>query len=133
MFCGGRVRRISIPSAREQQWATICAELIYHIFLRRQWLRIWMAQSLNASSRLQDEIRFAAGVEGLQEVLRQRMTETAQQKKLYSLGLQQPRLVYFQGDIRPWEEATIHVSTEAVNRGLNVFEGLKGYWQADES
>jgi branched-chain amino acid aminotransferase len=61
------------------------------------------------------------------------MTETAQQKKLYSLGLQQPRLVYFQGDIRPWEEATIHVSTEAVNRGLNVFEGLKGYWQADES
>ena len=60
------------------------------------------------------------------------MTETAQQKKLYSLGLQQPRLVYFQGEIRPWEEATLHVSTEAVNRGLNVFEGLKGYWQADE-
>jgi branched-chain amino acid aminotransferase len=60
------------------------------------------------------------------------MTETAQQRKLYSLGLQQPRWVYFQGDIRPWEEATLHVSTEAVNRGLNVFEGLKGYWQADE-
>ena len=48
---------------------------------------------------------------------------------LYSLGLQQPRWVYFRGDIRPWEEATLHVSCEAVNRGLNVYEGLKGYWQ----
>lgn len=52
---------------------------------------------------------------------------------LYSLGLQQPRWAYFQGDVRPWEEATLHVSSEAVNRGLNVFEGLKGYWQADQS
>jgi branched-chain amino acid aminotransferase len=52
---------------------------------------------------------------------------------LTTLGLQQPRWVYFQGEIRPWDEATLHVSTEAVNRGLNVFEGLKGYWQADQS
>ena len=60
------------------------------------------------------------------------MTTTAQQA-LYALGLQQPRWVYFQGDVRPWEEATLHVSCEAVTRGLNVYEGLKGYWQADES
>jgi len=60
------------------------------------------------------------------------MSKTAEQT-LYALGLQKPRWVYFQGDVRPWEEATLHVSTEAVNRGLNVFEGLKGYWQADES
>ncbi len=58
------------------------------------------------------------------------MIKTAQQQTLYALGLQQPRWVYFQGDVRPWEEATLHVSTEAVNRGLNVYEGLKGYWQA---
>ncbi len=57
-------------------------------------------------------------------------TKSAQQA-LYSLGLQQPRWVYCRGDIRPWEEATLHVSCEAVNRGLNVYEGLKGYWQAD--
>jgi branched-chain amino acid aminotransferase len=50
---------------------------------------------------------------------------------LYSLGLQQPQWVYCRGDIRPWEDATLHVSTEAVNRGLNVYEGLKGYWQSD--
>jgi branched-chain amino acid aminotransferase len=60
------------------------------------------------------------------------MAKTTEQT-LYALGLQKPRWVYFQGDVRPWEEATLHVSTEAVNRGLNVFEGLKGYWQADES
>jgi branched-chain amino acid aminotransferase len=59
------------------------------------------------------------------------MTKTAHDEKLYALGLQQPRFVYFQGEVRPWEEATLHVSTEGVNRGLNVYEGLKGYWQAD--
>ena len=58
------------------------------------------------------------------------MTKIAQQT-LYSLGLQQPRLAYFQGDVRPWEEATLHVSCEAVTRGLNVYEGLKGYWQVE--
>jgi branched-chain amino acid aminotransferase len=47
--------------------------------------------------------------------------------------LQKPELVYFGGAIRAWEEAVLHVSTEAVNRGLNVFEGLKGYWRDDGS
>jgi branched-chain amino acid aminotransferase len=60
------------------------------------------------------------------------MTTTIPQS-LYSLGLQQPRWAYFQGDVRPWEEATLHVSSEAVSRGLNVFEGLKGYWQTNEN
>jgi branched-chain amino acid aminotransferase len=45
--------------------------------------------------------------------------------------LQRPDWVYFKGSIRPWEEAVLHISTEAVTRGLNVFEGLKGYWDAD--
>jgi branched-chain amino acid aminotransferase len=47
-----------------------------------------------------------------------------------SLQLQQPENVYFDGQVRPWEQAVFHVSTEAVVRGLNVFEGLKGHWQA---
>lgn len=46
-----------------------------------------------------------------------------------SLQLQQPDNVFFDGEVRPWEQATFHVSTEAVVRGLNVFEGLKGHWQ----
>lgn len=60
------------------------------------------------------------------------MTTTVPQS-LAALGLQQPRWVYFQGEVRPWEQATLHVSCEAVSRGLNVFEGLKGYWQTNES
>ena len=46
-----------------------------------------------------------------------------------SLQLQRPANLYFDGAVRPWEDGVLHVSTEAVVRGLNVFEGLKGYWQ----
>lgn len=45
--------------------------------------------------------------------------------------LQKPEWIYFGGKIRPWEEGVLHISSEAVYRGLNVFEGLKGYWQED--
>jgi branched-chain amino acid aminotransferase len=48
-----------------------------------------------------------------------------------ALQLQKPEVVFFAGEIRPWDEAVLHVSSEAVLRGLNVFEGLKGYWQHD--
>jgi branched-chain amino acid aminotransferase len=48
-------------------------------------------------------------------------------------NLQRPEFVYFGGKLCPWDEATLHVGCEAVNRGLNVFEGLKGYWQPDGS
>ena len=45
-----------------------------------------------------------------------------------SIRLQRPENVYFEGKVRPWEEAVLHVSVESVVRGINVFEGLKGYW-----
>ncbi len=45
--------------------------------------------------------------------------------------LQVPKYVFARGRIRPYKEAVFHVSSEAVVRGLNVFEGLKGYWQPD--
>jgi branched-chain amino acid aminotransferase len=45
--------------------------------------------------------------------------------------LQKPKFVYMTGRIRPWDEAVLHVGCEAVNRGLNVFEGIKGYWRVD--
>lgn len=53
--------------------------------------------------------------------------------KTSALQLQKPELVFFGGEIRPWDDAVLHVSSEAVLRGLNVFEGLKGYWQQDGS
>jgi branched-chain amino acid aminotransferase len=45
--------------------------------------------------------------------------------------LQKPKLVYMGGTLRSWDEAMLHVGCEAVTRGLNVFEGVKGYWQPD--
>jgi branched-chain amino acid aminotransferase len=50
-----------------------------------------------------------------------------------TVKLQKPQYVYFGGKIRDWDEASFHISTEAVVRGLNVFEGLKAYWQVDGS
>jgi branched-chain amino acid aminotransferase len=50
-----------------------------------------------------------------------------------AVRLQKPPYVFFGGKLRSWDEANFHISTEAVVRGLNVFEGLKAYWQADGS
>jgi branched-chain amino acid aminotransferase len=43
--------------------------------------------------------------------------------------LQKPAYAFMNEKIIPWDEAVLHVGCEAVNRGLNVFEGVKGYWQ----
>lgn len=45
--------------------------------------------------------------------------------------LQRPTFAYMNGKLVPWGEAQLHVGCEAAIRGLNVFEGLKGYWQPD--
>jgi branched-chain amino acid aminotransferase len=45
------------------------------------------------------------------------------------VALQTPKFVYMSGGLRPWNEAVMHVGAEAVTRNVNVFEGLKGYWQ----
>lgn len=47
------------------------------------------------------------------------------------LQLQRPAWVYFDGGVRPFEDAVLHISSEGVFRGLNAFEGLKGYWSLD--
>jgi branched-chain amino acid aminotransferase len=48
-----------------------------------------------------------------------------------SVKLQKPEFVYMNGTLTPWDEATLHIGCEAITRSLNVFEGLKGYWQQD--
>jgi branched-chain amino acid aminotransferase len=35
------------------------------------------------------------------------------------------------GKLCGWEDAKLHVGCEALTRGLNVYEGVKGYWQQD--
>jgi branched-chain amino acid aminotransferase len=41
-----------------------------------------------------------------------------------------PKYVCLDGEIVPWSEATVHVSTVAFKFGAAVFEGVRGYWNA---
>ena len=50
-----------------------------------------------------------------------------------SAKLQRPPYVFMNGRITPWDEATIHVASEAALRAASVFEGIKGYWRHDGS
>lgn len=43
--------------------------------------------------------------------------------------LQRPSHVFMQGDLVPWDSASIHITSEALIRATSVFEGIKGYWQ----
>jgi len=40
--------------------------------------------------------------------------------------------VWFDGSVVPWDQARVHVSTATVLRGANIFEGIRGYWNAEE-
>ncbi|CAK7259705.1 MULTISPECIES: branched-chain amino acid transaminase [unclassified Shinella] len=40
-------------------------------------------------------------------------------------------LVYLDGEFVAWNDARIHVFTPAVKYGAAVFEGIRGYWNAD--
>ncbi len=42
-----------------------------------------------------------------------------------------PPVIWFNGAIRPWAEATVHVWTELATRGANVFEGIRAYQHPD--
>jgi len=45
--------------------------------------------------------------------------------------LQKPPYVFMNGRLTDWDSARIHVGSEALIRGVSVFEGIKGYWQQD--
>jgi branched-chain amino acid aminotransferase len=46
--------------------------------------------------------------------------------------LQFPKFAYFEGKIVPFEEAKISVINHAFNFGTGAFEGIRGYWNADQ-
>lgn len=46
--------------------------------------------------------------------------------------LQKPAYVFMDGRLVAWDDAKVHVGSEALLRGVSVFEGIKGYWQHDE-
>lgn len=44
-----------------------------------------------------------------------------------------PPYIFFNGDVVPWEQATVHVWSETAIRAINVFEGLRAYWHEGEN
>src|SRR5205807_48762 len=40
--------------------------------------------------------------------------------------------VWQNGEFVPWEKATVHASAMGSSGGIAVFEGINGYWNADE-
>jgi branched-chain amino acid aminotransferase len=40
-------------------------------------------------------------------------------------------IIWWNGRIVPWHQATVHVTSETAMRGTNVFEGLRAYWQSE--
>ena len=44
------------------------------------------------------------------------------------MSQRKPKFAYFQGEIVPFEQATVSVMTQALNYGTGVFGGLRGYW-----
>ncbi|MBI4833095.1 MAG: branched-chain amino acid transaminase [Candidatus Lindowbacteria bacterium] len=43
------------------------------------------------------------------------------------------KCAYFEGKIVPIEDARINIMTHAFNYGTGVFEGIRGYWNAEEA
>jgi branched-chain amino acid aminotransferase len=41
----------------------------------------------------------------------------------------EPGTIWWNGDLVPWEEARVHVTSEVATRGANVFEGVRAYRQ----
>ena len=44
----------------------------------------------------------------------------------------QPKYAYFQGEIVPFEQATVSVMNHTLNYGTGAFGGLRGFWNDDE-
>lgn len=44
-----------------------------------------------------------------------------------------PKYVFFKGDFVPFEEARVGVMTHGLNYGTGCFEGIRGYWNAEQN
>lgn len=48
------------------------------------------------------------------------------------MSRQLPTYAYFEGDIVPFEQATVSVMNHTLNYGTGAFGGIRGYWNEDE-
>ena len=39
-----------------------------------------------------------------------------------------PKYIWMDGKFVPFEEATVHVLSPCARNAVNVFEGIRGYW-----
>jgi branched-chain amino acid aminotransferase len=40
--------------------------------------------------------------------------------------------IWWNGKVMPFAEATVHVTSETAQRGVNAFEGIRAYWRPDQ-
>ena len=45
--------------------------------------------------------------------------------------MENSKLIWFDGELMPWENATVHVMTHALHYGTGVFEGIRVYENED--
>ncbi len=50
---------------------------------------------------------------------------------LVAVGADLPDCLWWDGQLRPWEEATVHVTSVGHASVSSVFEGIKAYWNAE--
>lgn len=43
------------------------------------------------------------------------------------MAINTPELIWFNGELKPWQEAQVHVLTHAIHYGSSVFEGIRVY------
>jgi branched-chain amino acid aminotransferase len=48
-------------------------------------------------------------------------------------GLVAPRYAWLDGEVVPWQDARLHVRTQAVMRGASIFEGIRAYWNVEHN
>ena len=48
------------------------------------------------------------------------------------MAREQADFLWLNGAIVPWADGTIHVASEVVKNGANVFEGIRGYWNDEQ-
>ena len=49
----------------------------------------------------------------------------------YSVPMANPSFLSFNGAIVPWDDAKVHVLAPGMKYGAGVFEGIRGYWNAE--
>jgi branched-chain amino acid aminotransferase len=59
-------------------------------------------------------------------------TKRGKRQKMAKKAKPKVKYLSLNGEVVPWAEATVHILSPAMKYAANVFEGIRGYWNADE-